>query len=233
MQFPLILARDLPLGSPTIGTGDTIPVIRGTGRTERISADALAASYINYIDSAPTSPNVIGKENAIAIDRAGIYSYKEGTWGKSPRVTTHWEDLDENSRFLLTNRALNLSEQEIKNVRESIDIKNATTDNSGLVKLATSIDANDGGVLTGQQVIDYVSTQLESITGEITSTSSKSISNYTGDVLIKGPNGELLMTYNTSNKTLYLGSDSVNVVIRSKNGTQVQNSNDTTIATIN
>ena len=233
MQFPLILARDLPLGSPTIGTGDTLPIIRGNGKAERISADVLVASYINYIDSAPTSPNVIGEENAIAFDRDGMYSYKEGTWGKSPRVITHWEDLDENSRFLLTNRALNLSEQEIKNVRESIDIKNATTDNSGLVKLATTIDANDGGVLTGQQVIDYVSTQLESITNEITSTSSKSISNYVGDVLIKGPNGEILMTYNTSNKILYLGSDSVDVVIRSKNGIQAQNSNDNTIVTIN
>lgn len=233
MQFPLILARDLPLGSPTIGVGDTIPIIRGTGVTERISADAFTASYINYIDSAPTSPNIPGEENAIAFNKDGVYSYKEGTWGKSPRVTSYWDDLDENSRFLLTNKVLSLTEQEIKNVRESININPATTDNLGLVKLATAIDANDGGVLTGQQVIDYVSTQLESITTEIDSASNKSISNYTGDVLIKGPNGELLMTYTSTNKTLYLGSDVVNVVIRSKDSTQVQNSGDNTIVTIN
>lgn len=233
MQFPLILARDLPLGSPTIGAGDTIPIIRGTGVTERISADAFTASYINYIDAAPTSPNIPGEENAIAFNKDGVYSYKEGTWGKSPRVTSYWDDLDENSRFLLTNKVLSLTEQEINNVRESININPATTDNLGLVKLATAIDANDGGVLTGQQVIDYVSTQLESITTEIDSTSNKSISNYTGDVLIKGPNGELLMAYNSTNKTLYLGSDVVNVVIRSKDNTQVQNSSDNTIVTIN
>lgn len=233
MQFPLILARDLPLGSPTIGAGDTLPIIRGNGRTERISADALTSSYINYIASAPTSPNTPGEENAIAFDRDGVYSYKEGTWGKSPRVTTHWEDLDEDSRFLLTNKALTLTEQEINNVRESIDIKPATTDNLGLVKLATTIDANDGGALTGQQVIDYVSERIESITSTISSSSNKSINNYTGEVLIKGPSGEVLMMYNASNKTLYLGGDAVNVVIRSKDDTKVQNVSDNTIVTIN
>lgn len=230
MQFPLILARDIPVGAPTLSADDTIPIIRSNGKTERIDAKAFASLSPKFQSTTPTSPIVPGESGAIAWDQDGVFTYCEGMWGKTPRVYSHWEELDQNSRFLLVNKEQPLLDSEIANVRNSIKLFDATTNQKGLVKLATAIDANDGGVLTGPQVIDYIRTQLDSLVPE--ASSNANLGNYTGDVLIKGPDGEVLITYNSENKTLYLGSADVNVVLRGQSHVQVQDADASSVVTI-
>lgn len=230
MQFPLILARDIPVGAPTLSADDTILIIRSNGKTERIDAKAFSSLSPKFQPTAPTSPIVSGETGAIAWDQDGVFTYCEGMWGKTPRVYSHWEELDQNSRFLLVNKEQPLLDSEIDNVRNSIKLFDATTAQKGLVKLATAVDANDGGVLTGPQVIDYIRTQLDSLVPE--ASSNANLGNYTGDVLIKGPDGEVLITYNSENKTLYLGSADVNVVLRGQSHVQVQDADASSVITI-
>ena len=230
MQFPLILARDIPVGAPTLSADDTILIIRSNGKTERIDAKSFASLSPKFQSTVPTSPIVSGESGAIAWDQDGVFTYCDGMWGKTPRVYSHWEELDQNSRFLLVNKEQPLLDSEIDNVRNSIKLFDATTNQKGLVKLATAIDANDGGVLTGPQVIDYIRTQLDSLVPE--ASSNANLGNYTGDVLIKGPDGEALITYDSENKILYLGGADVNVVLRGQSYVQVQDADTSSVITI-
>lgn len=230
MQFPLILARDLPISTSDLSPQDTLLVVRGTNKLERVSCAAIKNVSPSYITERPTTPTDEGEESNIAWNESGVYTFSNGLWGKTPRLLTAWEDLDSESRFLLVNKSVALSSKEISNARTSLNISHATTTNEGLVKIAESIDANDGGVITGPQLIDYIDTQLSNI--KPTTPTNISLGNYSGDVLLKGKNGEVLLMYDSDSSTLYIGSDSVNVVLQSKDKTLVQNNNAETIVTL-
>lgn len=230
MQFPLILARDLPISTSDLSPQDTLLVIRGNDKLERVSYDAIKNVSPSYIKDCPTTPTDDGEESNIAWNENGVYTFSNGLWGKTPRLLTSWEDLDSESRFLLVNKSVELSPKEIYNARTSLNISHATTTNEGLVKLAESISANDGGVITGPQLIDYIETQLSNI--QPTTPTNVDLGNYSGDVLLKGKNGEVLLMYDSGTNTLYIGSANVNVVVQSKDKTLVQNNNAETIATL-
>ena len=230
MQFPLILARDLPIGAPSLNPEDTILVVRDTGTTERVPAHVLSNISPLYSPTVPATPISDGADCTIAWDDDGVYTYKDGVWGKSPRVTSHWSELDQHSRFLLVNKHVKLSTEELAIARETLDLAPATAEKPGLVRISTDMNANDGSVPTNIQVVDYVNEMLTSLVS--TSDSKVNLSNYTGDVLLKGPNGEVLLTYNPTDKTLYLGSKDVNVVVTSQSNTKVNDAAGVTIATI-
>lgn len=221
MQFPLILARDLPLGSEALSSQDALVVVRGNSKLERIPADAIRNISPKYTAEVPSTPIQEGEEHTITWDTDGIYTFENGAWGKTPRLLTNWNDYNSESRFLLVNRPVELSDEEVTNVRASLKISSATATNEGLVKLATSVDANDGGVITGPQLIDYVDAQISNIKPK--ASESISLGNYSGDVLIKGRNGEVLLTYDSTTNTLYIGGPDVNVAVRSKDKTLIQN----------
>lgn len=69
---------------------------------------------------------------------------------------------------------------------------------------------------TTAQVVDYVAEQLKEI--EIGGGGGDKISAYQGGVDIKGPNGELIHTYDSTARILYIGSG-VDIV-RSKTGVE-------------
>lgn len=221
MQFPLILARDLPLGSEVLSPQDTLIVVRGNDKLERVPADAIRNISPKYAAEVPTTPIQEGEEHTIAWDTDGIYTFENGVWGKTPRLLTNWNDYNSESRFLLVNRPVELSNEEVTNARASLKISSATVTDEGLVKIAKSVDANDGGVITGPQLIDYIDAQISNIkpkTNEVIN-----LGNYSGDVLIKGKNGEVLLTYDSATSTLYIGGPDVNVAVRSKDKTLIQN----------
>lgn len=96
---------------------------------------------------------------------------------------------------------MSLSDVEIANVLKTLGIGSATKEKAGLVTLATTMDENKGNVPTTAQVVDYVDEQLKSI--EISGGGGDKISAYQGGVDIKGPNGELILTYDATERILH------------------------------
>lgn len=220
MQFPLILLRDIPVSQESLTDADTVLVIRDNTKTERVPISSFFEHIPIYITDIPTTPTAEGIEGAIAWDNTGLYTFTNGIWGKTPRLVNYWDNITQTSRFLQVDKPLTLSEREIENVKTSIGLQNATMQVSGTVKITQAIDANDGGVTTGTQVEDYVNQKLSSITP--VSESTNNLENYSGPLLLKGPEGEVLMTYDSATSTLYIGSSEVNVILRCKDFVQVQ-----------
>lgn len=156
MNLPLILTRDIPQGAPVINEDDTIVVVRGNSKTERISAKALQNLYVKATATAPTTATSPGEEFNIAWDGTGVYTYKNGIWGKSPRSTSNWSDFTDNTRLFVLDHPMELGVEELQNARETLGIVSATTEQEGLVRITSDVTANDGGVVTGAQMVEYV-----------------------------------------------------------------------------
>ena len=220
MQFPLILLRDIPVSKEGLTDTDTVLVVRDNTKTERVPISSFLKHVPICITDIPTTPIAEGAEGSIAWDNTGLYTFANGIWGKTPRLVNNWDDITKTSRFLQVDKPLTLSEREIENVKLSIGLQNATMHVSGTVKITQAIEANDGGVPTGTQVEDYVAQKLSSLMP--VSESTNDLENYSGPLLLKGPKGEVLMTYDSTNSTLYIGSSDINVVLRCKDSVQVQ-----------
>lgn len=160
MNLPLILTRDIPQGAPVINEDDTIVVVRGNSKTERISAKALQNLYVKATATAPTTATSPGEEFNIAWDGTGVYTYKNGIWGKSPRSTSNWSDFTDNTRLFVLDHPMELGVEELQNARETLGIVSATTEQEGLVRITSDVTANDGGVVTGAQMVEYVNSIL-------------------------------------------------------------------------
>lgn len=158
--FPIILTRNLPLSNASLKENDSILVIRNNTTTERMSGDVLpdtSKTYITLTNDAPSEFSSVGSPGAIAWDKTGVYTYTDGTWGKSVRVRTHWEDYTETTRFVLVNTLQNLSEDEQKIGRSNLGIDSATTKTEGLVRLAvTANDDDDDAVITAGVLTEYM-----------------------------------------------------------------------------
>lgn len=200
LNIPLVLMRNLPVSTATVTADYTFVAVAGNRNTVRVPWSTLSAGFITVSPAIPTGPTVTGTEGQIAWDGSGVYTYTNGAWGKSPRLGTNWDDLTNDARFLLVNKIMELSDTELANVLKTLGIGSATQEKAGLVKLATTMDENKGNVPTTAQVVDYVDEQLKEI--EIGGGGGDKISAYQGGVDIKGPGGELILTYDATERIL-------------------------------
>lgn len=208
-QFPLVQTRNLPVENATLGTGDYLLAVKSNLRTVRIPLSALGIQGIDISLSPPTDPASPGLSGGFTWDDSGVYTYYNGVWGKTPRMMTNWDDYTPTTRFLRVDAHQELSDEEKSNARDNIGIESATTTKEGLVRLTSEVGSNDGGVVTEAQMRDYVAEQVKQI--NIALNSSDRIANYQGEVRIMGPSGELILYYDSANKSLWIGKD-VNVL---------------------
>lgn len=86
----------------------------------------------------PAGPTDDGAEGNIAWDNNAIYTFYAGTWGKAPRTVLHWDELDENTRFVLCDREQSLSNVEKQTALRNIGVLPATTERFGIVRYTDS-----------------------------------------------------------------------------------------------
>lgn len=152
-QFPITLLRDLPQLAITPDAKTTIPVVQDNVLTGRLSWELWTAELAKLKGNSPTEPVTPGNEGYFAADNTGIYAYKNGEWHKAPVYNDKWDDLTINTRFLLVNESMDLSNEEIANARASLKIHIATQTEPGLVRAMTQAeqDACTGAPLTINQ----------------------------------------------------------------------------------
>lgn len=85
-------------------------------------------------ESIPQDPNVSGLPNQIIWDDKAVYTFYNGTWGKSPRTVSNWDDLDKDVRFVLCNKEQTLTDIEKQTVLRNIGVLPATTERFGIVR---------------------------------------------------------------------------------------------------
>lgn len=209
LNIPLILARNIPVSTATITDEDTFIAVRGNKQTVRMPITQWVESFVTIAPSVPGGVVSDGSEGQVTWDGSGVYTYTQGAWGKSPRLATNWDDLTDDARFLLVNKIMQLSDTELANVLGTLGIGPATNTTPGLVKITADIAAdNEGAVPTAAQVVDYVTDyvaeQIEA--AEFRSNVGDKISSYKGNVNIQGPDGELILMYDSVHRILYVGS---------------------------
>lgn len=145
--FPLILGRDIPIHSGTLNEEDTVIAVIGNTKLKRVPATSLTEGALTFYSSPPDSPSSQGEANGITWNEDGVFTYLDGKWGISPRLTGNWEDFSHDSRFLLVNKEQGLYESEKKFGRENLGIIPATDTTYGTVKLSYHFTADDRGSL--------------------------------------------------------------------------------------
>lgn len=131
-----IAAQKLPV-SYTLSGNVTVVSVIGNTVTARIPMDTITAGFVKFSPTIPASSSADspGYDNVLAVAATGVYTfYGSGGWGKSPRYSTHWDDLTENVRFLKVDAPMSLTASEMANVYDSLDLHVATRDTIGLVK---------------------------------------------------------------------------------------------------
>lgn len=73
----------------------------------------------------PSSPVPAPGGSYISWDADAVYTYYNGNWGKSPRTIVHWDEIDQDARFLLLNKTQELSLTEKQNALRSLGIDRA------------------------------------------------------------------------------------------------------------
>lgn len=156
-SFPVTLARDVPVYSGTVGDEDTVLAIISNARLRRIPVSTFTEGSATVVPP-PSSPASPGESGNIAVNEDGFFSYLNGTWGMSPRITSHWEDFTDQTRFLIVDRDQGLSPEEQQQGRENLDVVTATAEKEGLVLLKTTLSSGDTGeaVPTVGALIQYL-----------------------------------------------------------------------------
>lgn len=139
-QFPITLLRDLPQLAITPDDKTTIPVVQDNVLTGRLSWELWTAELAKLKGNSPTEPATSGDEGYFAADNTGIYAYKNGEWHKAPVYNDKWDDLTTNTRFLLVNESMSLSNEELANARASLKLHIATQTEPGLVRAMTQAE---------------------------------------------------------------------------------------------
>lgn len=149
----LKLVPDLPLSNSS--SFDIVAVL-GNKDTVRVNWDTLVAGNTRQIDAAAISGEGLSSGApyiTFAADETGLYVSNGTAWRKMATYGANWDDLaTDGTRFLPVNATVTLSEEEIANVKRSINLDYATAETAGLVKVSTdpsaliNIDVN--GTLT-------------------------------------------------------------------------------------
>lgn len=159
-SFPVFLSRDIPQFTGTLGAGDSIVVLLGNKTLARCNPTAIATSVVQV--AVPSASYASGQTGQIAWDNSGIYVYSNGTWTKSPSVTSHWEDFTQTSRFLRVDAEQKLDEAEMERGRSNLNIHPATQDLAGLVKKIDVI-TQDAEMLNNTDTVASVAALLKFI----------------------------------------------------------------------
>lgn len=158
-SVPFKLVTDLPLVGAS--SFDIVSVVNNTD-TVRVSWESLTSKYISQTEDIPREPGITNNAPYItfAADSTGLYISDGSAWRKAPSYGSNWEDLTDDTRFLLVNAPMELTDAEVSNARNSLKLGTATDTKLGLVKvLPTTVDAvqadsvriNNDGIL----VIDF------------------------------------------------------------------------------
>ncbi len=132
--FSLIQFKDLPTFTGTLSENATLVAVLDNTRTVRIDWDILNSGLIRGSADQPSSPSDLGEQGNLYVGPTGLYSYSDGSWGKSPRYTENWDDLVPGVRFLRVDGSQSLSSTEKSRTLENIGLTIASTESAGLVK---------------------------------------------------------------------------------------------------
>lgn len=209
-QLSLINAKDLPSYSGALGEDTTLIAVLGNERTVRIPFNVLHDEHITFYPT-PSTPAAAGVTGAISWDNNGVFTYHGGLWGKSPRITSNWGDYTANSRFLLVSSAQALSPEEISTARNNLNIKAATQNEEGLVRITTDMNDNSGAVPTAAVIKSYIQQIFQSGLSPLPG-SSVNLGNYVGPVKIHDSHGNILLHYDELKKVLQIGNITISDV---------------------
>lgn len=151
--IPTIAFNQLPTFTGTLDVTDEVVAVIGNAQTVRVRISDIKEGFVSFVDTPTGTP---GTDAAISWGVDGIYTFTSG-WGKTPRYTTNWDDLDATTRFLLVDKDQNLSDTEKQQGRLNLGFDAATTETPGLVTLATTIEKGSQGVVTSGLMDQYLS----------------------------------------------------------------------------
>ncbi len=193
MAIPIIRLDSLPLQSLGSGNTATVPVVLDNTTTARVPWNDFIGKSVKAATTVPAAPSSSGVEQSMIASSEGLYVYCNGSWRKSPLYADNWDDLSKDTRFLLVNTLMQLTDQQIENVYNTLKLALATQEKAGLVRAMTDEEAaassgaavkvNTNGTMfvpaasdthqgtvvygEGQQgpvaTVDYVDTQIDSI----------------------------------------------------------------------
>lgn len=132
--FSLIQFKDLPTFTGTLSENATLVAVLDNARTVRIDWDILNSGLIRGSADQPSSPSDLGEQGNLYVGSTGLYSYVDGSWGKSPRYTENWDDLVPGVRFLRVDGPQSLSSTEKSQVLDNVGLTIASAGSAGLVK---------------------------------------------------------------------------------------------------
>lgn len=132
--FSLIQFKDLPTFTGTLSENATLIAVLDNARTVRIDWDILNSGLIRGSADQPSSPSDLGEQGNLYVGSTGLYSYSDGSWGKSPRYTENWDDLVPGVRFLRVDGLQSLSSTEKSQVLDNVGLTIASAGSAGLVK---------------------------------------------------------------------------------------------------
>lgn len=141
MAIPIIRLDSLPLQSLGSGNTATVPVVLDNTTTVRVPWNDFVAQSIKSATTVPAAPSSSGEEQSMVASSEGLYVYSNGSWRKSPLYAGNWEDLTRDTRFLLVNTLMQLTDQQIENVYNTLKLALATQEKAGLVRAMTDEEA--------------------------------------------------------------------------------------------
>lgn len=194
--FPITRLRDLPVFKGTLGTADTILVINGAGKEQRVPFTILQNSIdvpapdtdfqVQYATAAKsgvirlaTAINAV--DDITAVTPKLVYNYLNDPSNWHINIDSATTDSEGIVQLALAITADDLgvpTAQQVYNyIGEKINglevtLNDATTTTSGIVKLASSISSEETGVVTGKQVWAYVQDQIKFTVPNATTTTA-------------------------------------------------------------
>ena len=141
MAIPIIRLDSLPLQSLGSGNTATVPVVLNNTTTVRVPWSDFVEKSIKSATTVPAAPSSSGEEQSMVASSEGLYVYCNGSWRKSPLYADNWEDLTKDTRFLLVNTLMQLTDQQIENVYNTLKLALATQEKAGLVRAMTDEEA--------------------------------------------------------------------------------------------
>lgn len=136
-MLPLIKLPELPYSTATPDANATVPVVLNNTTTVRVPWTVLTAAKVSQTSEIPVDYASTGEEDQLAFSSDALYIHHSGEWRKLPAYKTNWNDLTSETRALLVNKEMSLTDAELANVRNTLGIGIATSDRAGLVKAAT------------------------------------------------------------------------------------------------
>lgn len=167
--FSLIQFKDLPTFTGTLSENATLVAVLDNTRTVRIDWDILNSGLIRGSADQPSSPSDLGEQGNLYVGSTGLYSYADGSWGKSPRYTENWDDLVPGVRFLRVDGLQSLSSTEKSNLLANVGIPIASDESAGLVKAWGDTPGVTGGapVIINPDGTQYVAEATETSLGVV------------------------------------------------------------------